>query len=83
MLPAYHGCQTRQAVQVGMQELEAIAKAAAYSEYVGGKKAPGGPEALHICRPKGIGAQTKRWRVVGLDQSMDAAAAEDCHWEGA
>ena len=37
-------------------------------------------EALHVCRPHGGGA-AKRWRVVGLDQSMDAAAAEEGLWE--
>ena len=55
-----------------------MAAAACYREYAGGK-APQGLEALTVCRPR-AGGSAKRWRVVGLDQSMDASASDDGLW---
>ena len=54
-----------------------VAAAASFREHAGTKAA--GLEALTICRPQ-TGSAAKRWRVVGLDQSMDAAAAQDGIW---
>jgi len=56
-----------------------VAAAASFKE-VASRKAPvQGLEALTICRPQ-PGGSAKRWRVVGPDQSMDAAAAEEAIW---
>ncbi len=62
------------------QELEVVAAAASFREHASRKAPVQGLEALTICRPQPGGSAKKRWRVVSLDQSMDAAAAEEGIW---